>query len=81
MPRLRRQALSAFGHEVTAVGTQIHIEIIGGPAHTSTFSRTLSPEEQRRVLQALCNFGRTLQLWLEESNDPISPEFQEKQAI
>jgi|GEM_PF-1805086 hypothetical protein len=64
-----------------AVGTQVHIEIIGGPAHTLKFSRFMTPVEQQRVLQSLCHFGRTLQLWLEESKDLISPEFQKEQAI
>jgi hypothetical protein len=41
----------------------------------------MTPVEQQRVLQSLCHFGRTLQLWLEESKDLISPEFQKEQAI
>lgn len=60
---------------------QVHIEVVGGPAHTLKFSRSMTPAEQRRVLLALCHFGRTLQLWLEEAKDLSSPEFQEEQAI
>ena len=34
-----------------AVGTQVHIEIIGGPAHTLKFSRPMTPAEQRLILK------------------------------
>ena len=57
--------------------TLIQISVVDGPAHTMKLGRLLSPEEQRRVLQAACAFVRTLQLWLEEEGREkldISPD-------
>lgn len=46
------------------MSTPIRLEV-GGLAHTWEIRRDLSPAEQSRMLEALCQFGRILQLWLE----------------
>jgi hypothetical protein len=41
-------------------------------SHILKLSRRLSEANKIRVLMALCNFGRTLQLWLEEEDSITS---------
>lgn len=52
--------------------TAVHIEV-EDVAHTITMPRPLTPEERRRVLQALCGFCRTLQLWLGGPGEAFTP--------
>ena len=51
--------------------TAVRLEV-GDLAHTWEIPMKLTPDEQKKVLQALCQLGRTLQLWLEGIKVPPS---------
>lgn len=54
------------------MSTPVRLEV-GGKAHTWEIRRELSPADQARMLEALCQFGRILQLWLEAESQPPHP--------